>query len=94
MAAPKWKLDNFTVILDRNHLQNDFRVEDVMPIEPVADKWRAFGWYVDAIDGHSMEQVVAASRPPGSVREPDPGSGRNGQGQGGVLHGKRGRLAR
>jgi transketolase len=60
MSAAKWKLDNFTVILDRNHLQNDFCVEDVMPIEPVADKWRAFGWYVDAIDGHSMEQVVAA----------------------------------
>jgi transketolase len=59
MAAPKWKLDNFTVIMDRNHLQNDFCVEDVMPVEPLADKWRAFGWHVDAIDGHSMEQVVA-----------------------------------
>jgi transketolase len=60
MAAAKWKLDNFTVILDRNHLQNDFCVEDVMPIEPVADKWRAFGWHVDAIDGHRMEAIVAA----------------------------------
>jgi transketolase len=35
-------------------------VEDVMPVEPLADKWRAFGWYVDAIDGHNMEQIVAA----------------------------------
>jgi transketolase len=60
MATAKWKLDNFTVILDRNHLQNDFCVDDEMPIEPVADKWRAFGWHVDAIDGHRMEQVVAA----------------------------------
>jgi len=60
MAAAKWKLDNFTVILDRNHLQNDGCVDDEMPIEPVADKWRAFGWHVDAIDGHNMEQVVAA----------------------------------
>ena len=60
MAAPKWKLDNFTVIVDRNHLQNDFCVEDVMPVEPLADKWRAFGWHVDAIDGHNMEQIVAA----------------------------------
>jgi transketolase len=60
MAAPKWKLDNLTVILDRNHLQNDYCVDDEMPIEPVADKWRAFNWHVEAIDGHSMEQVVAA----------------------------------
>ena len=60
MAAPKWKLDNFTVIVDRNHLQNDFRVDDEMPVEPLADKWRAFNWHVETIDGHSMEQVVAA----------------------------------
>ena len=60
MATAKWKLDNFTVILDRNHLQNDFCVDDEMPIEPVADKWRAFGWHVDAIDGHCMEQVVGS----------------------------------
>jgi transketolase len=60
MAAAKWKLDNFTVILDRNHLQNDGCVDNEMPIEPVPDKWRAFGWHVDAIDGHNMEQVVAA----------------------------------
>jgi transketolase len=60
MSAAKWKLDNLTAILDRNHLQNDYCVDDEMPIEPVADKWRAFGWHVDAIDGHRMEQVVAA----------------------------------
>jgi transketolase len=60
MAAPKWKLDNLTLILDRNHLQNDYCVDDVMPIEPVADKWRAFNWHVETIDGHSMEQVVSA----------------------------------
>jgi transketolase len=60
MAAPKWKLDNLTVILDRNHLQNDGSVEDEMPIEPFADKWRAFNWHVESIDGHNMEQVVAA----------------------------------
>jgi transketolase len=60
MAAPKWKLDNFTIIIDRNHLQNDFCVEDVMPVEPLADKLRAFNWYVETIDGNSMEQVVAA----------------------------------
>jgi len=60
MAAAKWNLDNLTAILDRNHLQNDFCVDDEMPIEPIADKWRAFGWHVMEIDGHDMRQVVAA----------------------------------
>jgi len=39
--APKWKLDNLTAIVDRNRLQNDACVVDVMPIEPLGDKWRA-----------------------------------------------------
>jgi transketolase len=60
MAAPKWKLDNLTAVLDRNRLQNDACVVDVMPIEPLADKWRAFGWNVVEIDGHDMEQVVGS----------------------------------
>jgi transketolase len=60
MAAPKWKLDNLTAILDRNRLQNDACVADVMPIEPLPDKWRAFGWNVVEIDGHDMEQVVGS----------------------------------
>ena len=60
MAAPKWKLDNLTAILDRNRLQNDACVADVMPIEPLPDKWRAFGWNVVEIDGHDMEQVVSS----------------------------------
>jgi transketolase len=60
MAAAKWKTDNLTAILDRNHLQNDDRVETEMPIEPLADKWRAFGWHVIEIDGHDMVQVVRA----------------------------------
>ncbi len=60
MAGAKWKLDNLTAILDRNNLQNDFYVDDLMPIEPVADKWRAFGWHVVAIDGHDMAAVVTA----------------------------------
>lgn len=60
MSAAKWKLDNLTAILDRNHLQNDDCVDDLMPIEPVADKWRAFGWNVVEIDGHTMGQIVPA----------------------------------
>ena len=60
MSAPKWKLDNLTVIMDRNNLQNDFYVDDIMPIEPITDKWRAFGWNVLDIDGHDMAAVVQA----------------------------------
>jgi len=60
MAAPNFKLDNLTAILDYNHLQNDYRVDDIMPIHPAVDKWQAFGWHVLDIDGHDMTQVVAA----------------------------------
>ena len=41
-------------------MQNDDHVINEMPIEPVADKWRAFGWNVIEIDGHNMEEVVSA----------------------------------
>ena len=60
MSAAKWKLDNLTAIMDRNNLQNDWYVNKLMPIEPVADKWRAFGWHVTEIDGHDMAAVVEA----------------------------------
>jgi transketolase len=60
MAAPNFKLDNLTAILDYNHLQNDDSVDDIMPIHPVVDKWQAFGWHVIEIDGHDMTQVVDA----------------------------------
>ena len=60
MAAPHFKLDNLTAILDYNHLQNDYSVDDIMPIHPPVDKWQAFGWHVIDIDGHDMAQVVAA----------------------------------
>ena len=60
MAGAKWKLDNLTVILDRNRLQNDDFVDDTMPIDPVPDKWRAFNWNIIEIDGHNMEEIVSA----------------------------------
>jgi transketolase len=60
MSAAKWKLDNLTAVMDCNNLQNDYYVDDLMPIEPIVDKWRAFGWNVLEIDGHDMEAVVEA----------------------------------
>lgn len=60
MSGAKWKLENLTAILDRNNLQNDAFVDELMPIEPLADKWRAFGWNVIEIDGHDMSAIVTA----------------------------------
>jgi len=60
MSGAKWKLDNLTVIVDKNGLQNDTFVDDVMAVDPLPDKWRAFNWNVIEIDGHEMEQVVEA----------------------------------
>jgi transketolase len=60
MAAAKWNMDNLIAILDRNNLQNDYCVDDEMPIEPIGDKWTSFGWNVLEIDGHDMPQIVGA----------------------------------
>lgn len=60
MAAAHYKLDNLTAFLDHNKMQIDGPVEEVMSPEPIADKWRAFGWHVINIDGHDMEQILKA----------------------------------
>jgi transketolase len=60
MSAPKFKLDTLTVILDNNNGQIDGHVTEVMNIEPIAAKWRAFNWNVVEIDGHDLEQVLDA----------------------------------
>jgi len=58
MTASKYKLDNLTVILDFNNVQLDGPVHEIMPIEPVAEKWKAFGWHVTEVDGHNMGQIL------------------------------------
>ena len=60
MSGAKWKLDNITVIVDNNGLQNDDFVDEIMPVDPLPDKWRAFGWNVLEIDGNDMDEVVEA----------------------------------
>ncbi|MTI80540.1 MAG: transketolase [Firmicutes bacterium] len=60
MASGHYQLDNLTAFLDHNKMQIDGKVEEVMSPEPVADKWRAFGWHVIEIDGHNMEQILNA----------------------------------
>ena len=60
MAAPHFKLDNLCAIVDCNGLQIDGKVEDVLNINPIADKYRAFGWNVIEIDGHNLKEVDEA----------------------------------
>lgn len=60
MTTPFRKLDRVTCIVDYNQIQIDGFVKDVKDLEPFADKWRAFGWDVRAIDGHSFPEILAA----------------------------------
>jgi transketolase len=60
LAAAKFKLGNMTAILDYNGIQQTGASADVMPTEPIVDKWEAFGWHVQEIDGHNMGDVLSA----------------------------------
>lgn len=60
MAAAHFKLDNLIAIVDRNQIQLDGWTKDIMNLEPLADKWRGFGWEVIEVDGHDVAKVVAA----------------------------------
>ncbi len=61
MFAGKYKLHNLTAIIDRNNIQIDGMTEDIMPLEPLADKYKAFNWHVIEIDGHNVEEFVDAT---------------------------------
>ena len=58
MSASHHKLDNLISIVDRNRLQIDGKTEDVMSIEPLAEKWKAFGWQVFECDGHNIAEII------------------------------------
>lgn len=60
MVAAHHRLDHLILIVDANGVQADGYTRDVAALEPLSDKWRAFGWEVAEIDGNDMEQVVAA----------------------------------
>jgi transketolase len=60
LFAGKNRLSNLTAIIDRNNIQIDGMTEDIMPLEPLADKWRAFNFHVIEIDGHNIEDIVSA----------------------------------
>jgi len=61
MLASHYKLDNVTAYVDRNKLQLDGPTEKIMSIEPLADKWKSFGWHVIEINGHNMKEIIQAT---------------------------------
>jgi transketolase len=60
MFAGKHKLNNLIVVIDRNNIQIDGFTEDVMPLEPLKEKYESFGWHVLEIDGHNFEEIISA----------------------------------
>ncbi len=60
MSASFYKLDNLCAIVDRNLMQLDGPTKHIMSLEPLADKWKAFGWKVLEIDGHNFKEILKA----------------------------------
>lgn len=60
LLATKHSIGNLTVIVDRNFIQIDGKTEEILPLEPFADKYRAFGWHVIEVDGHDISELKRA----------------------------------
>jgi transketolase len=60
MASSHYKCDNLCAIMDYNGFQIDGATKDIMNLEPLAAKWKAFGWHTIEIDGHDMQQILSA----------------------------------
>ncbi len=60
LAASKYRLGNLTAILDYNGIQQTGATADVLPTEPIADKWKSFGWHVQEIHGNNVAEILGA----------------------------------
>ncbi len=69
MAASHYRCDNICAMLDYNGYQIDGKVDDVMSLEPITDKWKAFGWHTIEIDGHDMAQILDAYQQAQCIKE-------------------------
>ena len=58
MTSAHYKIDNLTAIIDRNELQIDGHTEEIMALNPIKDKWQAFGWETFEINGHNFEEII------------------------------------
>jgi len=70
MSGAHHKLDTLTAVIDYNKLQSDASNDTIMRLEPLAEKWRAFGWDVQEIDGHNIPAILAALRHAGTTAQP------------------------
>jgi len=68
LTAGHRKLENLTLIIDRNRLQQGARTEDTAGLDPLDDKWRAFGWHVEIVDGHDHRQIHSVLSAPAKGR--------------------------
>lgn len=69
MLAAKHRLGNLTAVIDRNNIQIDGYTEEVMPLEPLAEKFRSFGWNVINVDGHNIKKFIDACEESKAVYE-------------------------
>ncbi len=69
LFAGRNKLNNLTVVVDRNNIEIDGYTEDIMPLEPLRDKYEAFNWHVLEVNGHDIEEFVAAVEEAKSIYE-------------------------
>jgi len=69
MFAAHHKLDNLVAILDNNGLQIDGLVNEIIAIEPIAEKWKAFGWETFEVDGHNITELVSVFKEADKVRK-------------------------
>ncbi|MBV4533675.1 transketolase [Pseudomonas farsensis] len=60
MSASHWKLDNLIAIVDVNNQQADGHCQEVLGFEPIVERWQAFGWYVQRVDGNDLDALVQA----------------------------------
>lgn len=67
--AGKNNLSNLTMIIDRNNIQIDGFTEEVMPLEPLAEKYKSFGWSVLEIDGHNFDEIINATNKARAIYE-------------------------
>lgn len=65
LFASKLGIDNFTAIMDHNNLQGYGRPTEICHFEPIADKWKAFGWQVERVGGHNFQELIKAYNKPG-----------------------------
>jgi len=69
MFAAKYRLSNLTYIIDRNNIQIDGYTEDIMPLEPLREKYEAFGWHVMEMNAHDMREIISTLEESKSIQE-------------------------